>query len=148
MVEGGEDMQTLFKYVGTVVDTDTYQEAVDKIKLALKKRGNRTLAEFKLFNGPAQGSQSYESWHTEVYKAAQLINWTDYDAKKATVDAIIMQRSSVKLQQKAIQEYPTYEELVDLKISQEQTKKKAPKFLEGDSETVNRLKTENKLGLS
>ena len=42
MVEGGEDMQKLFKYTGKVLDTDTYQEAVDKIKAALKKRGNRT----------------------------------------------------------------------------------------------------------
>ena len=144
MVEGGEDMQKLFKYTGKVLDTDTYQEAVDKIKAALKKRGNRTSAVFKLFNGHAQGSQSFESWHTEVYKAAQLIDWTDYDAKKAAVDAIIMQTSSVKLQQKAIQENPTYEELVDLGISQEQAKKKSTKFPEGDSETVNRLKTENK----
>ena len=55
-----------------------------------------------------------------------------------------MQTSSVKLQQKAIQENPTYEELVDLGISQEQAKKKSTKFPEGDSETVNRLKTENK----
>ena len=74
MVEGGEDMQKLFKYTGKVLDTDTYQEAVDKIKAALKKRGNRTSAVFKLFNGHVQGSQSYESWHTEGYKAAQLID--------------------------------------------------------------------------
>lgn len=144
IVEGGDDMQKLFKHVGLVEDGDTYDQAVNKIKIALKKRGNRTSAVFKLFNGHGQGSQSFESWHTEVYKAAQLIDWTGYDAETAAVDAIIMQTSSSKLQQRAIQENPNYQELVDLGISQEQAKKKSTKLPDGESETVNRLKMENK----
>ena len=144
LVEGGEDMLTLFKHVGQVGDGDTYAQAVKKIKDALKKRGNRTSAVFKLFNGHAQGSQTFESWHTEVYKASKLIDWEGYNAETAAVDAIICQTSSAKLQQKALQENPSYLELVDLGISQEQAKKKATKLPEGDSETVSRLKQENK----
>ena len=70
------------------------QEAVKKIKDALRKRGNRTAAVFKLFNGHSQGTQSFESWHTEVYKAAKLIDWTGYNAETAAVDALICQTSS------------------------------------------------------
>ena len=144
IVEGGEDMQNLFKHVGNVVEGDTYDQAVDKIKEALQKRGNRTSAVFKLFNGHPQGGQSFESWHMEVYKAAKLIDWAGYKAETAAVDAIITQTSSAKLQQRALQENPSYQELVDLGISQEQAKKKATKLPDGESETVSRLKEENK----
>ena len=61
IVEGGEDMQNLFKHVGKVLEEDTYEGAVTKIKEALRKRGTRTSAVFKLFNGYSQGSQSFES---------------------------------------------------------------------------------------
>ena len=71
---------------------------MDKIKAALKKRGNRTSAVFKLFNTHGQGSQSFDAWHKEIRKAAKLIDWTDYDADKAMVDAIVMHTSSTKLQ--------------------------------------------------
>ena len=76
LVEGGEDMQKLFKYTGQVLDADTYDAAVTKIKEALQKRGNRTAAVFKLFNNNPQGTKSFDAWHTEIYKAAQLIDWT------------------------------------------------------------------------
>ena len=142
-VEGGNDMKDLFKHVGKVLVGDTYDAAVTKIKTALKRRGNRTSAVFKLFNGHPQGSQSFDTWHREVYKAATLVDWTAYDGEKAAVDAIVMQTSSTKLQQRAIQENPNYEDLVHLGISQEQAKKKATKLPDGDNEVVNRLKLEN-----
>ena len=50
LVEGGDEINDLFKYVGKVALRDTYAEAVEKVKVALKKRGNRTSAVFKLFN--------------------------------------------------------------------------------------------------
>ena len=142
LVEGGNEVSDLFKYVGKVLPGDTYEQAVDKIKAALKKRGNRTSAVFKLFNRHPQGSQSFDGWHREVRKAAKLIDWTGYDADKATVDAIVMQTSSAKLQQRAIQENPTYDEIVNLGISQEQARKKSAKLPDGESESVNRLQTE------
>ena len=54
-LEGGLDMQDLFKHVGKVLDEDTYQQAINKIIAALKKRGNRSAAVFKLFTRMNQG---------------------------------------------------------------------------------------------
>ena len=143
-IEGGEDMMQLFRFVGKVQDTDTYQQAITKIKTALKKTGNRTSAVHRLYTAHSQGDQTFDTWHRTVRKAAQLIDWTDYDADKATVDAILMQTSSSKLRQRAIQENLGYEELVALGISQEQATKKSERMPDAEKETVGRLKQENK----
>ena len=73
-----------------------------------------------------------------------LIDWTGYDADSATVDAFITQTSSMKLQQRAIQENPTYDELVQLGVSREQAKKKAAKLPDGEKGTVSRLQSKAK----
>ena len=137
-LEGGVDMQDLFKHVGKVLDEDTYQQAIVKITEALKKRGNRSAAVFKLFTRMNQGGKTFESWYKGVYEAAKRIDWTDYGAETATVDAIIMQTSSQKLQQKAIQENPKYNEMVDLGISMEQAKKKAESLPDGEGKETTR----------
>ena len=142
IVEGGQDMNDLFKHVGKVLPGDTYEAATAKIIQGLKRRGNRTSAVFKLFNSHAQGKQSFDAWHKEVYKAAKLIDWTDYGADQAAVDAIVMQTSSVKLQQRAIQDNPSYDQLVNLGISQEQAKKKANSLPDGEEDVINRLQEE------
>ena len=143
IVEGGADMNDLFKHVGKVLNEDTYEQATEKIRRGLKGRGNRTSAVFKLFNSHPQGQQSFDSWHREVYKAAKLIDWTNYGADHAAVDAIVMQTSSVKLQQRAIQDNPTYDKLVNLGISQEQAKKKAADG-SGKVETISQAKVRRK----
>ena len=74
LFKGGEEVQDLFKFVGKVLPGDTYDQAVETIKTALKGRGNRTSALFKLFHNHSQGSQSFDSWHKEIRKAAQLID--------------------------------------------------------------------------
>ena len=43
LLEGGVDMEDLFRHVGKVQDGDTYVQAVQKIKDALEKRGSRSL---------------------------------------------------------------------------------------------------------
>ena len=141
-LEGGGDMQDLFKHVGKVLDADTYQQAIGKIIAALKKRGNRSAAVFKLFTRMNQGGRTFESWYKEVYEAAKRIDWTGYGAETATVDAIIMQTSSQKLQQKAIQEKPSYNEMVDLGISIEQAKKKAESMPDGEGTEITRALAE------
>ena len=137
-LEGGVDMQDLFKHVGKILDGDTYQQAIKKITDALKKRGNRSAAVFKLFSRMKQEGKTFESWYKEVYEAAKRIDWTDYGTETATVDAIIMQTSSQKLQQKAIQENPKYNEMVDLGISMEQAKKKAESLPDGEGTDTTR----------
>ena len=71
-IEGGEDMMQLFRFVGKVQDTDSYQQAIGKIKAALKKTGNRTSAVHRLYTAHSQGDQTFDVWHRTVRKAAQL----------------------------------------------------------------------------
>ena len=103
-IEGGEDMMQLFRFVGKVQDNDSYQQAITKINTELKNTGNRTSAVHRLYTAHSQCDQTFYIWHRTVRKAAQLINWTDYNADKATVDAILMQTSSTKFRQRVIQE--------------------------------------------
>ena len=60
-LEGGRDMVDLFEHVGKVKDEDTYQAALEKIRKALKGRGNRTAAVFKLFTGMPQGEKTFDA---------------------------------------------------------------------------------------
>ena len=60
-IEGGPDMQALFKHVGKVENGDTYNQAVDKIRNALKGRGNRMAVVHKLFFGMAQANQTFNT---------------------------------------------------------------------------------------
>ena len=66
------------------------------------------------------------------------VDCTDYNHKKAAVDEIVMQlqTSSGKLRQKAIQDNPTYEELVKMGISQEQAKKKTETLPDGEGDQI------------
>ena len=57
--EGGEDMMQLFRFVGKVQDTDTYQQAIMKIKTALKKTRNRTFAVHRICTAHSQGDQTF-----------------------------------------------------------------------------------------
>ena len=132
----------LFKHVGKVQDDDTYQAAIEKIRKALRGRGNRTAAVFKLFTGMPQGQKTFDSWHKKVYEAAKQVDWDGYDAERAAVDAIVMQTRSTKLQQKAIQDNPSYEELVKMGISQEQAKMKADSLPDGECEKTRALETQ------
>ena len=73
-----------------------------------------------------------------MYSFAKTVDWTGYDHDKAAVDAIVMQTSSGKLRQKAIQDNPTYEELVKMGISQEQAEKKADTLPDGEGDQITR----------
>ena len=72
-LEGGHDMMDLFEHVGKVKDEDKYDAAIDKIRKALKGRGNRTAAVFKLFTGMPQGQKTFDAWHKKVYEAAKQV---------------------------------------------------------------------------
>ena len=79
-VEGSEQMRDLLKHMGKVLDTDSYDEAVEKISAALnlKNRENRTSAVYKLYNGHPQGTKTLDKWHKEMEKDSQaetIINW-------------------------------------------------------------------------
>ena len=131
-------MVDLFKHVGKVNDENKYEAAMQKIRKALRGRGNRTAAVFKLFTGIPQGQKTLDAWH-KVYEAAMQVEWDGYDAETPAVDAIVMQTRSTKLLQEAIQDNPSYEKLVKMGISQEQAKMKADSLPDGECEKTRAL---------
>ena len=98
-----------------------------------------------------QGAKSFEKWSCQVGKAAKLIDYTNYDWKQAAVDAMVLQMSNSKLREKALGENVSYEELIKLGITKEQSEKGAALLEQasgqssrGVDEEVRRLKIENK----
>ena len=125
LFKGGDDMKSLFEYVGKVEDTDSFDEAVNKIRVGLQNRTNKVVQRNMLFTDFPQGSKSFERWSQEISAAAQLISYTDYDWKQATVDAILLQTTSPKLRERALQENTTYDALITMGIAKEQSAKGA-----------------------
>ena len=96
LFKGGDDMKSLFEYVGKVQDDDTFEVSITKIREGLQKRTNKVVQRNMLFTDYPQGSKSFEKWSQEISTAAQLISYADYDWRQATVDAILLQTSSLK----------------------------------------------------
>ena len=99
LFKGGDDMKSLFEYVGNVADADSFDEAIGKIREGLQKRTNKVVQRNMLFTDFPQGTKSFEKWSQEISTAAQLISYVDYDWKQATVDAILLQTTSPKLRE-------------------------------------------------
>ena len=49
LFKGGDDMRNIFRHIGKVLDTDTYAQAVKKIKDGLSKRTNKLSSRLKVF---------------------------------------------------------------------------------------------------
>ena len=125
LFKGGDDMATLFNHVGRVLETDTFDAAITKIRRALSERTNKVVQRNLLLTKYPQGNKSFEKWSVEISNAAQLIDYTDYNWKTAAVDAIILQTSSNKLREKALQEHATYDSIMEMGIVNEQSAKGA-----------------------
>ena len=96
-----------------------------------------------LFTDFPQGNKSFERWSQEISTAAQLISYQDYDWKQATVDAILLQTTSPKLRERALQENTTYDALMTMGIAKEQSAKGAALLEQASgSSTRTRIKTE------
>ena len=123
LLKGGKDMRVLFTHVANVLATDTFDAAVTKVQAKLKERTNTVVQRNMLLSNHPQGTKSFEKWSQEVSEAAKLIEYANYDWKQAAVDAMILQTSSGKLREKALSENTSYEELVKLGITKEQSEK-------------------------
>ena len=107
-----------------------------------------------LFANYPQGSKSFEKWSQEISEAAQLIDYDNYNWQQAAVDAIILQTSNPRLRERALQENVSYDTLINLGVSKEQSVLGAQKLEkasgQGSStqvkieEEVRKLRTENK----
>ena len=67
------------------------------------------------------------------------MEWDNYDYEKAAVDAILIQTSSTKLRQKALQENPTWNQLVDMGMGQEQAQRKAQSMPDPEENQIKAL---------
>ena len=151
LLKGGKDMKVLFEHVGEVIATDTFDQAVQKIKDKLTARTNKTVQRNMLLCNNPQGGKSFEKWSQQIADAAKLISYAGYDWKTATVDAILLQTSSKKLRERALQEEISYEDLIKLGIAREQSQKGAAMLEQASGtfhssnvqEEVCRLKIEN-----
>ena len=57
LLKGGKDMHTLFEHVGNVLDTDTFDGAIEKIKNKLSERTNKIVQRNMLLSNFPQGDQ-------------------------------------------------------------------------------------------
>ena len=73
-VEGGAEIQDLFKHEGKVLDGDTYAQAVQKVRTALKRRENRSVAVYRLFTALPQGKQTFDVWHRKILESARRVD--------------------------------------------------------------------------
>ena len=148
LLKGGKHMHTMFEHVGDVREADTFQEAVEKIQKKLSDRTNKIVQRNMLLSNFPQGDKSFEKWSQQVSEAAKMIDYNNYDWRQAAVDAMILQTSSSKLREKALQENISYDGLLKIGIAKEQSEKGAA-MLETASghtrieEEVRRLRMEN-----
>ena len=125
LFRGGDDMKDLFEHVGAVTDTDTFNDAVMKICTGLQGRTNNVVQRNLLLANYVQGTKSFEHWSKEISNAAKLINSENYDWKQVALDAILLQTSKPKLRERALQDNVSYEDLLKLGITKEQSDKGA-----------------------
>ena len=137
-------MRNLFEYVGKVEDEDTFNEAIEKIRVGLRKRTNKVVQRNMLLTDFPQGTKSFDKWSQEVSTVTQLISYKDYDWKQATVDAILLQTSSPKLRERALQEDTSYDALMSMGVAKEQSAKGAA-LLEQASGKSHRVKVEEEV---
>ena len=151
LLKGGKDMRVLFNHVPNVLATDSFDQAITKVQNKLKERTNTVVQRNMLLSNHPQGKKSFEKWSQEVSEAAKLIDYANYDWKQAAVDSMILQTSSSKLREKALSENTSYEDLVKLGITKEQSEKGAVLLEQASGQTstrnveeeVRRLRLEN-----
>ena len=154
LFKGGNDMKNLFQHVGKVSDTDTYANVVKKIGDGLEKCTNKVVQRNMLLSNYPQGTKSFEKWSQDVSNAAKLISYDQYDWQQAAVDAMLLQTTNPKLRERALQDNVSYDELMKLGITKEQSAKGAALLEQASGQTSNsssrmqeevrRLKQENK----
>ena len=78
---GGDQVRTLFDHVGQTLDTDSWQETLDKVSAGIKKQTNQAAARFKLMQKMPQAGQCFADWYPRVKEQAERCDWTGYDYK-------------------------------------------------------------------
>merc|ERR1712237_191698 len=117
-------------------------QAIQKVRAALKGRENRSAAVYRLFTALPQGKQTFNVWHRKILESARRVDWENYGFEKAAVDAVLIQTSSTKLRQKALQDNLDWNQLVDMGMGQEQAQKKVQAMPDRERETERQIDRE------
>ena len=125
LFRGGDDMKDLFQHVGGVLEEGTFDQTITKISNGLKSRTNSVVQQNLLLASFPQGTKTFDRWSKEITNAAKLIDYTKYNWKQAAVDATLLQTSSLKLRERALQENVSCDDLLTLGIAKEQSAKGA-----------------------
>ena len=141
---GGPDMIWLWDYMGKVLEGDTYQQAIDKVRVAITGQTNQAVMKYKLFQGMPQEDQAFSSWWSKVKEQADKCDFTGYNQKEAARDAILFQTSNTKLRKRILAEDQDLEAVVKLGLAYEQSNTKAKAMGSNDAEgdRIQRLEEE------
>ena len=122
---GGDEMINFFEHEGKVTAEDTFAQAMEKIRNALKGQINEMYPVFKLFCEMPQGKTPFTEWYTKVLDQAKLCNFAAYDEKKAARDAMTMQTNNQKLRKHALAEEIGFDDFVKHGIALESSSSQA-----------------------
>ena len=117
MAVGGQDMVSLFKHVGKVVDGDTFDQAVTKIVEAIRAQTSKAMAKFKLFMGLPQEGAPFSTWWTKIREQVERCDFAGYTTEMAARDAILFQTSNNKLRKRVLVEDCDFEEVIKLGLA-------------------------------
>ena len=137
---GGDAMMTLFEHEGKVAAADTYEQAVTKIKNALKGQINEVYPVFKLFCEMPQGKKSFTEWYPSVLDQAKLCNFEGYNAQRAARDAMTMQTANHKLRKQALADGLEYQDFIKYGLAIEASSNQADSIEKADV-AVSRIQT-------
>ena len=56
---GGKEIDSLFKHVGKVVQEDSYDQVINKVKEGMAQQTNQSMARFKLMQEMSQGGKPF-----------------------------------------------------------------------------------------
>ena len=95
------------------IPADTYDEAVQKVKAELRKSVNRTMAMYQLFN-TKQGERNWMDYVKVLEDKAHILDFnnTRYTHNDAVKHAAIFGMTDDRLQEKALSDDPTLEDLI------------------------------------
>ena len=113
---GGPDMVDM---VEEVVNADTFEQAIEKIRNGIIGKTNQAMSRLRLFQQMGQGSQKFGAWQKEIYKQAKR------GTKDAARDAILYQTSDQKLRKRILANNLSYEDTVAWGQSNEEAGRKA-----------------------
>ena len=94
------------------IPADTWEVGIRKVREAIDKIITPVMARLKLWYETPQGD-NLNHWINDIIKQSERIEWDDYDAKQAALDAICFQTTDMKWRHKILRERLTLQEAID-----------------------------------